>query len=548
MTNLIKPICLSLGLVVSSSMVLAEETDVSPSEESIVDAEQTAVAAEAQENGENQTTEAQDSASTEGNSEAEGYEPQELEEDLVSEVQANPKDIFKQAYADFKVESWEVAAAGFLSFLQLTTEDERNYEWAEFFLGICLDKLGFTHAAIDRFSNLAARKPNTKIVAYVLDMFEKVSRTQPFDYDQVILQVVNDKDYGFIGGHLEGFVHYYQGIQDWKTGHRDWAEDHFKKIPENTYYYSRYLFHQAIFLVEQNKPKKALKVLGDVLRQEGLDDELADEAKWVAARLHYELGELKESGFLYKAIKKPVIQQASFLLEQAWIEYQKEEYERAMGYLYAFEAPSFRQFFTPEYYILKSFIYKDVCHYESALSVVTEFQQRYGRSLEAIYNRKKETDQEGEELLYVILAKKDVKQVWEFIQSLEEEKEFIDDLDDDNLITYVEDVYKLQVEESSYQIRHLIEDEYKKRANELLKYEEESNLMRYEIGVDMYQRVAEAAYKPLPLGQEKSAKEKELAFVTYAFQHEYWNDELGHYKVNLPDQCKSFEDWDLFFE
>lgn len=467
---------------------------------------------------------------------------------IIQETETNPQTVFKRAYVDFKEEHWEIAAAGFLRFVRMTSEDERNYEWAEFFLGICLDKLGFTHGAVDRFSNLAARKPNTKIVAYVLDMFEKISRTQPFDSDQVILQVVNDKDYGFISGHLEGFVHYYQGIQDWKTGHRDWAQDHFKKIPEQNYYYSRYLFHQAIHLIEQDKPKQALKKLSEILKQPDLDETLADESKWVAARLHYELGELKEAGFLYKTIKKPVIQQASFLLEQAWIAYQQENYERAMGYLYAFEAPSFRQFFTPEYYILKSFIYKDVCHYESALSVVSEFQQRYGRSLEAIYNRKKETDQEGEELLYVILAKKDVKQIWAFIQSLEAEREYIDDLDDESLIQYVSDVYKLQIAESSYQIRHLIEDEYKKRANELLKYEEESNLMRYEIGVDMYQRVSEASYKSLPNPYDHKIKTEENTFVTYQFQHEYWNDELGHYQVKLPDQCKSFEDWDLFFQ
>ena len=46
--------------------------------------------------------------------------------------------------------------------------------------------------------------------------------------------------------------------------------------------------------------------------------------------------------------------------------------EKAMGLLYAFEAPSFWRHFTPEYYVLKSLIYKDVCHYREALAVVEE--------------------------------------------------------------------------------------------------------------------------------------------------------------------------------
>ena len=467
----------------------------------------------------------------------------------IAEAEVNPQEMFQFGYELFKAEKWEFAAASFLEFIQLTSSDEKNYEWAEFFMAISLEHLGYTHVAVDRFSNLASRKPNTKIVSYILDMFEEISRTKPFDYDQVILQVVNDKDYGFISSEVSGFVDYYQGIQDWKTGYRDWAEDHFKKIPEDSYYYSRYLHQQALYQVEMNKPKKALKIIGQILKVENLDQKLRDESLWIAARLHYELGDLKEAGFLYSKIETPVIEQASFLLEQAWIEYQKQDYERAMGYLYAFEAPSFRQFFTPEYFLLKSFIYKDVCHYESALTVVEEFNQRYGTSLEAIYDRKDETDVETEELLYVILAKKNVKKVWDFISMLENEKSQVSELHNDNLIKYVEGVYDLQIEDSTYHLRHLIKNEYATRANALLQFEEESNLMRYEIGVDMYQRVAQNTYVDASKQENalKKKKEKLEAQVVFPFQREYWNDELGFYQVSLPNKCDTFKDWDLFF-
>ena len=467
----------------------------------------------------------------------------------IGEAEVDPQDMFQFGYELFKSEQWEFAAASFLEFIQLTSSDEKNYEWAEFFMAISLEHLGYTHVAVDRFSNLASRKPNTKIVSYILDMFEEISRTKPFDYDQVILQVVNDKDYGFISSEVSGFVDYYQGIQDWKTGYRDWAEDHFKKIPEDSYYYSRYLHQQALYQIEINKPKKALKIIAQILQVENLDQKLRDESLWIAARLHYELGDLKEAGFLYSKIETPVIEQASFLLEQAWIEYQKQDYERAMGYLYAFEAPSFRQFFTPEYFLLKSFIYKDVCHYESALTVVEEFNQRYGTSLEAIYNRKDETDVETEELLYVILAKKNVKKIWDFITMLESEKTQTSNLHNDNLIKYIEGVYDLQIQDSTYHLRHLIKNEYATRANALLQFEEESNLMRYEIGVDMYQRVAQNTYVDASKQENalKKKKEKLEAQVVFPFQREYWNDELGFYQVSLPNKCDTFKDWDLFF-
>lgn len=471
----------------------------------------------------------------------------EIEVIIINDLEIKPENIFIQAYVEFKAEKWQLAAAGFLHFIQLSDSDVKNYEWAEFFMAISLDNLGYSHAAVDRFSNLAARKPNTKIVTYVLDMFEKISRRQPFDYDQVILQVVNDKDYGFISDDISGFVDYYQGVQDWKTGYRDWALDHFKRIPPDTYYYNRYLYHQALYQIEINKPKKALGMLSNLLQSDDLDGKLADEILWVSARLHYELGEMKEASFLYTKIKTPVIKQASFLLEQAWVEYRKKDYERAMGFLYAFEAPSFRQFFTPEYYLLKGLIYKDVCHYESALSVGDEFNDRYGKSLEAIYNRKDEADIETEQLLYVILAKKSVKKVWEFIELLEHENEKSKELDDENLIRYLNDVYALQLGESTYKLRKIIQKEYESRANSLLKFEEESNLMRYEIGVDMYQRVAKNTYISNKTKTKLKEDNRTEHQVVYAFQNEYWNDELGHYKVVLPNKCETFKDWDLFF-
>ncbi len=175
-----------------------------------------------------------------------------------------------------------------------------------------------------------------------------------------------------------------------------------------------------------------------------------------------------------------------------------------------------------------------------------EFNNRYGKSLDAIYNRKDETDVENEELLYVILAKKNVKTIWEFITVLESEKEQAQDLNDDNLVGYLDEVYKLQLAQSSYDLRHLIKNEYETRANSLLQFEEESNLMRYEIGVDMYQRVAQNTYNGVKK-KSKKVDDKEKAYVAYPFQREYWNDELGHYKVVLPNKCETFKDWDLFF-
>ncbi len=413
-------------------------------------------------------------------------------------------------------------------------------------MGICLEKLGFTHAAMDRLANLAARKPNTRIMAYTLEMFEKISRSEPFDYEQIILQIVNDQDFDFINTDISGFVHYYQGIQDAKTQHADWAQDHFSKIPKGTYYYHRFLHYAALREYQQGNKKEAIEKFKDILLLTNLDHKLADESRWALARIYYELNKWQLATDVYHQITTPIVEQASFLLERAWISYQQKDYERAMGFLYAFEAPSFKQFFTPEYFILKSFIYKDVCHFESALSISDEFTGRYGKSLTAIYDRKQASDVQSEELLYVILAKQDVKDRWDFIQALEAEKQLISDIDYESLAQHINSVYSLKISKTSKVMTDLINNEFKVRANLLLEFEESANLMRYEIGVDMYQSVAKAHFETKG-NSATNTDDNARSSVVYGFQGEYWNDELGHLQVRLPNKCKSFEDWELFF-
>jgi len=466
---------------------------------------------------------------------------------VIENSQVNAQDVFNKGYALFKENQWQEASDQFLRFIELTDEDEKNFEWAEFFMGISLDKLGFTHAAMDRLSNLAARKPNTRIVSYILEMFEQVSRRQPFDFDQIILQVVNDKDYGFINEEISGFVHFYQGMQDWKTQHIEWAKDHFSKIPKESYYHRRVLHYLALNKLHNGQEGRAVKELNALLLLDNLDEKLADDTRWTLARIYYQLKEWSLASLMYKQIKTPVIEQASFLLEQSWIAYQKKDYERAMGYLYAFEAPSFKQFFTPEYFILKSFIYKDVCHFESALSISDEFVQRYEGSLQAIYDRKHAADIESEELLYVILAQQDVKFQWDFIQALELERQQLDDIDFKDLKLHLEELYSLKIAKTSFVLADLIDKEYEVRANALLEFEEASNLMRYEIGVDMYQSQAKLTYQNHK-DTTGGITGKQPEVVKYNFQKEYWNDELGHYKVTLPNKCLEFSQWELFFK
>lgn len=449
---------------------------------------------------------------------------------------------FQEGYEEFADEDYAEAGPLFYKYLRNSSPDDEDYEWAEFFFGICLKKSGFSHAAVDTLAQLVTRKPNPKIVSYCLEFFEQMIRTEPFDQDLVINKVICDQEYGFIDTELSDFINYHQGVYDWAHGFPTWGDEHFSKIRPGTYYFYRARYHKALRLVHDDQIDESLALLKTIVESPFPDDRFKDEARKTIARLLYEKGSYPEADRMYAAITMNILEQSQNMLERAWAHYRIGNPEKAMGFLYAFEAPSYQNHFTPEYYILKSFIFKDVCHYQSALTVVNDFNKRYGSALAEIYQRG--NPEENYPLMLVLLSKKKINETWKFLELLDAEKQKAMMVPDKPLKEYLAKMYSLQIAESSNDLRLYVQNEYETMANQLLQYEEEAHLMEYEIGVDMYQRVSESHYSE----ETEKGSDDDGGLVIYPFQGEFWNDELADYHVRLPSKCNNTEEWDVFFK
>ncbi len=450
---------------------------------------------------------------------------------------------FDKGYRLYKRKKYRKACGYLFRFISRQTPDDTDYEWAEFFFGISLKKLGYSHAAIDILTHLVTRKPNQKIVRYSLELFEQALRTLPVEHEALINRVLCDQEYGFLEGTVADFVNYHQGLFDWEHGFFHWGDQHFRQITPDTHYYYQYLYQKALLALYRDQLTEATVLLRQILRSDKAMRQLKDEARKTLARLLYEQQKFEEADFMYAQIRRSILQQAENLLERAWAEYRLGNLEKAMGLLYAFEAPSFRDAFKPEYFILKSFIYKDVCHYDKALTVIEEFKSRYGVALDMIYSRQAAGNNHA--LMLYLLNKKQIQRTWQFLELLEREKAACDRFKDKNLRSYLEKLYDLQIQQSRNRLRQQIESEYEKLANNLLQYEENAHLMEYEIGLDMYKRVYEAHYREDAQKQKTSDSTKRAVFP---FQGEFWNDELADYQVTLPNKCQEIEEWDIFFE
>ncbi len=465
-------------------------------------------------------------------------------DEMFAKVEEGAGPLFRKGYEHYVLGEYEAACQVLHQYMDERTPNDIDYEWAEFFLGIGLKKRGYSHAAVDTLTNLVTRKPNPQIVSYSLELLEQISRSGPFDRDLLVDRGLSDQSYDFVDGEIADFVHYYQGEYDWEHGLFQWGDEHFSKIQPDTFYHQKYVFKKALRALYGEGADEAIDLLKKVILEIPDGDPLKDDVRKTLARLYYEKGKYAEADFLYRQIEMNIVEQAQNLLERAWAHYRMGNPERAMGLLYSFEAPSYRTSFTPEFYILKSFIYKDVCHYKSAMRVLDQFKGRYGEALDNIYHR--QSPQDNPAMLLVILNKPKVKRLWRFLNLLEREHALCHEREEEELKTYLDEIYSLKRDEVEMKFRILVNDEYEKMADSMLRFEEEAHLMEYEIGLDMYQRVQSYHYSEDH--SEQNSEDPRKGRALYTFQGEFWNDELDDYEVTLINKCEGAEEWDIFFK
>ncbi len=470
----------------------------------------------------------------------------EKKEDTEKPLETVHPEIFDKAYKTFARDNFEKAAPLFFDYISKNSFTADEYDWAEFFLGVSFRKMGLTHAAVDTLSRLITRKPDVQIVNYSLEIFEEITRTLPYDRDLVVLKSICDQEFGFVDDKLNDFIHFHQGVFDWENGFDDWGNQHFNQIRKDTYYHYEFLFQKALYDVSRDKIDSAIETLKIIEAASFKGEDLKNDVRKTLARLLYEKKEYQAADDLYMKISDNIVYQAQNLLERSWVQYRLNQPEKAMGLLYSFKAPVYSNYFTPEYFLLKSFIYKDVCHYQRALSVIDEFRAHYREALDNIYTRKDFT--ENRPLLLALLGQKKVDDAWRFLRLVDKEKKQVETLKDPQLKAYLQRIYNLEMEKANREFRLLMRDRFEILANELLEYEEKTDLMAYEVGLDMYQRVYQYHYRK---DEDKTSTRRQAAkhySAVYPFQDEFWTDELNTYKVVLEDKCACMEEWDIFFK
>jgi hypothetical protein len=481
-------------------------------------------------------------ATLDNSKQAPAAEPEKKEEKGKAEAPPPPPDkvdakTFDLALQDYFGGNPKSAAPKLFAFIETVSSTDENYAWAQFFLAKSLIDLGLKHAGAVYLAKIARERTNPAVLPRAL---QELRSFEDIPHDEVMIDenVFGVLDLGFVPDEIAAFAHYQQGLFDLRLGNERWATMHFAKLPESSAEASRAKFATLVMRLKQQK-EATQDMIEDFLtlsKDEKLTREARNEAILAVARLHYERKEYNDALEAYEQVALPPLDpgRASLYLEEAWTRYQLGQIHAAMGLLTTLDAPSFRDEFLPDKYLLRAFVYRDLCQYLPAKRAAKELTRRFADSLEAI--REREDLTQDLRLRRAASSHGATKRASRFLETLDLEGERLGRFAGsfgDRLIAHLTKLYDLSHAEASRVHDQRLKEAVREEADRLLKGAEQVRLMEYEVGLKLYERIKKGA-KLVAVEDDAKLTPTQIAFH---FDGEYWNDELRDYRFNLKSRC-----------
>ena len=469
-------------------------------------------------------------------------EPKDAKADAPAPPPAQPQKVdpktFQTALEEYFGGNPKAAARLLFTYIQNVPSTDENFAWAQFFLARSFIDLGLRHAGAAYLARIARERTNPAVLPKALEELRVLTEV-PHDEVMIDEQIFGALDLGFLPEEIAGYAHYQQGLVDLRVGNERWANTHFAKLQEGSPEHSRARYAMLVTRLKTTKkdlPKEMIDQFYELAKDENLTQEARNDAMMAVARLKFEQKDFTGALEAYGMVKLPLLDpgRAAIYLEEAWTRYQMGEIHAAMGILTTLDAPSFRDEFLPEKYLLRAFIYKDLCHYLPAKRAAKELTRRYADSLEAV--REREDLTEDARIKRAAASHGQAKRARKFLESLELEGERLGRYAGsfgEALFAYTTRLYDLARAEAQRNYNTRLRAAVRVEADKLLRAAEQVRLMEYEVGLKLYERVKKGS-KLVQNIEEKKLLPNEVGFT---FKNEYWNDELRDYRFSLKSRC-----------
>jgi hypothetical protein len=462
--------------------------------------------------------------------------------EVAEKVPPAPPNAFELALAAHDRGHWADAARYFFWYIRTNPQTALNYGWAQYFLGEDLISLGFTQAGIDYLATVAKDRPTPEVLEPALKALEGITEKVPYDHDLVVGELLYGTDFGLVPASEADYVEYNRGLVDYQQGRERWGDRHFDRLAPDGKYAERALQIKTIYrLQRKGLDDEVLAAFQTLAKSKKVPKEIRNDAKLNLARLYYEQKEYDKALKQYDAVDLPPLDpgRGEIYLERAWVLHRMGQDDRAFGFLTALDAPSFRNLFMPEKYLLRSLIYNRRCHFLSSKRSARQFQRRYRAALQLIKDRgdlsqdprileaARENHAEGEAEAYLTLVRQEKSDIDRYASIFSTP----------GLTARLREIYQLAEDEALRRKVLALEHALTGAADSILRAEENLRLQDYEVALDMFRRNRSGEAAPVKVVQEPLAKSD----TVFPFEHEFWNDELRTYRLFLKNRCPEVE-------
>lgn len=451
---------------------------------------------------------------------------------------------FAQAMEQLLLENHLQAARLAYVALKKTKPSAEKYESAQFVLAEALAGAGLSSAAAEYYFAVADQRQNPALLPRALAGLERMTRQGLVDEDKLLRGVLVEANLSNVPAEVETFLSFYRGLSNLRLGYRRWASADFSILDKEGYYGQLAQFVRVVTLVRDDKSEKALEVVEGLLGEHEtgelvLDEVIRKRLLLVRARLLYEAGKLKEAIEGYSNLRDTAdAQEGEILVERAWAHFRKGDYHDAMGLLYALAAPSSRELFLPDQYVLRGLIYQRFCHFRAAKSAVRDFRDRYGDAVLAL--KRGDAPEEVPVVSAAARVLPEVEPAARVLEAVQSEQQRLEkvasSLEEGGLLPHLTGLYGMLTNRAQRLYRRALSDGAKLAAERLLESDEQANLLEYEVGVSIFKPIASASGE-VRLRQAAEEVPGHGPNIYYPFDGEFWTDELPHMRFLIQDRC-----------
>jgi hypothetical protein len=428
-------------------------------------------------------------------------------------------------------------------YLRESNEQDPKYDRTLRLMARNAQALGLNYLSSQWYLEIAKGRRDPTLIPEAIEGIEKIVLSGVYDEDTLINHFIALDEISALPTELSAFVNYHQAIQHLKQGLDQWALQKFSTIHPTSLYAYKGNYVLAIDLVRRGQLDEAEKKLEHLKKElshplvesKMIDQELKKNVLLSLARLSIEKKNDAKALLYFEEIRQSFKDQPELLLEIAWVHFRQSNPRKTLGYLFALEAPIYRDLITPEKFILEALALQSLCQFGPARQAAIALGQKYKQAFDDLSLGV--PPEQSLALRAAAAQRSSIRAMSRLLDSLDTELKILKSLQkdlDEGLFIQLNQLY----EQAKLSIRTRREgklrEEIESVAQELLLAQESVALILHELGVALLRGRKAPANRGAIADLSQEFQPGQAAFL---FDTEFWTDELDDLIVLVEDRC-----------